>query len=96
MININLRLNLPSATFENGSVITVYFKSRTNIIGTCSVEQNENGITGSFTVAEELHDNLYVLYVYGAIKEDVILEGILFDDSAHNKAINTVGSIKLS
>ncbi len=96
MITINLRLHLPVVTFEKNAIITVYYKNRTNIIGTCSIEQNESGITGAFTVAEELHNDLYVLYIYAAINEDVILEGILFDDSPHNKAINTVGSIKLS
>ncbi len=96
MINIKLHLNLPVSNLENGTVITVYYKNRTNIIGTCSIEQNESGTTGSFTVAEELHNDLYVLYIYGVIKEEVVLEGILFDDSTHNKAINTVGSIKLS
>jgi hypothetical protein len=96
MININLRLHFPSTTFEEGTVITVYYKNRTNIIGTCSIQQNEIGTIGAFTVAEDLHDDLYVLYIYGCIKDDVVLEGILFDDSKHNKAINTIGSIKLS
>jgi len=96
MINMNLRLNLPSATVDEGLVITVYFKSRINIIGTCFIQQNESGETiGSFTIAEELHDDIFVLFIYGAIKEEVILEGILFDDSTHNKTLNTLGSLKI-
>ncbi len=96
MININLRLTLPVTTFETGAVVTVYFKSRTNIVGTCSLEKNDSGVIGSFNIAEELHDDLYVLYIYSAVKDDSILEGILFDDNPHNKSINTVGSIKLT
>jgi hypothetical protein len=95
MITIKLRLNLPIATFEKGTVITVYFKNRTNIIGTCVIEQNDTGMSGLFTVAEELHDELFVLYIYGTVKDEVVLDGILFDDSAHNKSINTVGLLKL-
>jgi hypothetical protein len=96
MININLRLHFPGTTLVEGTVITVYYKNRTNIIGTCFIEQNESGTIGTFTVAEDLHDDLYVLYIYGCIKDDAVLEGILLDDSKHNKAINTIGSIKLS
>jgi len=95
MITINMRLNLPLPNVEKGTVTTVYFKNRTNIIGTCSIDQDENGTTGAFTIAEELHDNLYVLYLYGATENEVVLEGILFDDSTHNKTLNTVGSIKI-
>jgi hypothetical protein len=96
MITINLQLNLPTENLEKGTVVSVFFKNRTNIIGTCSIEQNEQGTIGSLTVADELHDSLYVFYVYGAVKDQVILEGILFDDSSTNKTINTVGSSKVS
>jgi hypothetical protein len=96
MITINVRLNLPAVNVEKGTVTTVYFKNRTNIIGTCSIDQDENGTTGVFTIAEELHDNLYVLYLYGAIQNEVVLDGILLDDSTHNKAFNTVSSVKIA
>ena len=95
MVTINLRLKLPTATIDNTAVITVYFKNRTNIIGTCSIQQGETGTSGLFTVAEELHDDLYLLYIYAGSQEETVLDGILFDDAPHNKSINTVASLKI-
>lgn len=96
MINITLHLNLPSATCEKVSVVTVYYKNRMNIIGTCAIEQTESKTIGSLTIAEALLDNLYVFYILSSKDGKSILDGILLDDISLDKTIDTVGSIKLN
>lgn len=95
MLTINLLLNLPPASFEKESVVTVYFKNRTNIIGTCSIEQTDSRTIGNFTIAEELHDNLFICYIFNSRNGESILDGILLDDRSPDKTIDTVGTMKL-
>lgn len=96
MMTTTLRLNSLPGTFVKEAVVTVYFKNRTNIIGTCTLQQSDTGSTGLFTVAEELHDNLVVLYLYSSKDSVNVFEGVLLDDPSGKKDIDTVGTNKLS
>lgn len=95
MMTTTLRLNLLPGTFEKEAVVTVYFKNRTNIIGTCALQQSGTGTKGVFTVAEDLHDSLVVLYLYSSKDGSSVFEGILLDDASGKKDIDTVGTNKL-
>ena len=94
MININLRLDFPYDSFQYKETIPVFFKNRSNTIGTCTINKATGGKTGSLTLNDELHDNLFVFFLCCMQSEQAVLEGILLDDATLSTTAPTIGSIK--
>ena len=94
MININLKLDFSYDSFQYKETIPVYFKNRVNTIGTCTINKSNGGPTGSLSLNDELHDNLFVFYLCSMQGSQAVLEGILLDDATLGTTAPTIGSIK--
>jgi hypothetical protein len=96
MININLKLEFPYDFFEHKDTVPVYFKSRANAVGTCTLNKAPEGVTGSLSLNDELHDNLFVFFLCSVRADQPVLEGLLLDDATQGTQAVNIGSIKTS
>ncbi len=94
MRNFILRLRPPAASLTYDNDVAVCLGTHDNIIGWCRIDHNEQGMTGTFRLNQDVDESQYIFYMFDFAEEIPYMHSILISNKSSRA--NTIKNSRIA